>query len=79
MKNETSPEIEKRLVKIAEKIKRLRVEKGYTSYEQFAWEHNINRVQYWRIEKGANITLTSLIKVLEIHGLTLKEFFSDLE
>jgi len=71
-------EIEIKISKIAEKIKLLRKEKGFTSYETFAFEYEINRVQYWRIEKGQNITLKTLIKVLSIHNLTLQEFFNDL-
>lgn len=78
MKKDKQPDIDKRLLLIAEKLKKLRIEKGYTSYEQFAWENNINRVQYWRIEKGSNITLISLMKVLDIHKVSLKEFFNDL-
>jgi transcriptional regulator with XRE-family HTH domain len=70
-------DLDKTIIKIAEKIKSLRKEKGFTSYESFAFEHEINRVQYFRIEKGQNITLKTLIKVLQIHNLTLKEFFDD--
>lgn len=70
---------DKRQKKIAEKIKQLRLAKGYTSYEKFAWENDINRVQYWRIEKGGNITLASLLKVLDVHKISLKEFFSDID
>jgi transcriptional regulator with XRE-family HTH domain len=66
------------ILQIAEKIKTLRKEKGFKSYETFAFEYDINRVQYWRIEKGNNITLKTLIKVLAIHNLTLNEFFKDL-
>lgn len=71
-------EIDSKISQIAEKIKLLRKEKGFTSYETFAFEYDINRVQYWRIEKGNNITLKTLIKVLAIHNLTLNEFFKDL-
>jgi len=71
-------EIEIKISKIAEKIKLLRKEKGFTSYETFAFEYEINRVKYWRIEKDQNITLKTLIKVLSIHNLTLQEFFNDL-
>lgn len=68
-----------RIQKIASKIKELRLKKGFTSHEQFAWEFNINRVQYWRIEKGSNITLSSLLRILDIHQVTLSEFFKDLD
>ncbi len=71
--------VDKRLLKVAQKLKKMRIDKGYTSYEQFAWDNEINRVQYWRIESGANITIKSLIKVLDAHKITLKDFFEDLE
>lgn len=71
-------ELDGEILQVAEKIKALRKEKGYTSYETFAFDFNINRVQYYRIEKGQNITLKTLIKVLKIHDLTLQEFFKDL-
>jgi DNA-binding XRE family transcriptional regulator len=71
-------ELDKEILQVAEKIKALRIEKGSTSYENFAFTHDINRVQYYRIEKGQNITLKTLIKVLKIHNLTLQEFFKDL-
>ena len=71
-------ESEETILLIAEKIKTLRKEKGYTSYETFAFDYNINRVQYHRIEKGQNITLKTLINVLKIHNLTIQEFFKDL-
>lgn len=77
MKN-SDKEIDEQIQKIATKIKKLRKEKGFTSYETFAFEHDINRVQYWRIEKGQNITLKTLLKVLDIHEITLSVFFQDL-
>lgn len=71
-------ESEETILLIAEKIKILRKEKGYSSYETFAFDYNINRVQYHRIEKGQNITLKTLINVLKIHNLTIQQFFKDL-
>ena len=71
-------EIESKILKIAEKIKLLRKAKGFTSYETFAFEYEINRVQYWRIETGRNITLKTLLKVLSIHKISLETFFKDL-
>jgi transcriptional regulator with XRE-family HTH domain len=70
---------DERILKIASKIKELRLKKGFTSHEQFAWEYNINRVQYWRIEKGSNITLSSLLRILDIHQVSLSDFFKDLD
>jgi transcriptional regulator with XRE-family HTH domain len=71
-------ESEEIILLIAEKIKDLRLKAGFTSYETFAFTKDINRVQYYRIEKGQNITLKTLIKVLKIHNLTIQDFFKDL-
>ena len=62
---------------IGEKLKAIRIAKGFTSYENFALENNIDRKQYWRIENGHNLTLKSLIKILDIHKISLKKFFGD--
>lgn len=69
---------DKRIAKIGEKIKALRIEKGYTSSEFFAWEHKIPRQSYYKMESGSNITLKSLLRVLDIHGMSLEEFFKGL-
>jgi transcriptional regulator with XRE-family HTH domain len=65
------------LQRIAKKLKQLRLNKGYKSYETFAIDYELDRKQYWRIENGSNITLATLIKVLKIHRVSLKRFFSD--
>lgn len=69
-------DFQKQLAKIGERLTDLRKKKGYTSHETFAYDYEMSRVQYWRIEKGkTNLTLKSLTNLLEIHGLSLKEFF----
>lgn len=67
---------DERIAKIANKIRELRIASGYTSAENFAYDHELNRVQYWRVENGANITLKTLLKILDIHKLSLAEFFN---
>lgn len=65
------------LLNIGERLKRLRIKKGYKSYEAFAIDNEISRMQYWRMEGGkSNITINSLQKILDIHGITIEEFFS---
>ncbi len=67
------------LKKIGLKLTNLRLKKGYTSHEDFAYDYEIPRVQYWRIEKGkTNLTMKSLMKLLAIHKMTVEEFFSAL-
>jgi predicted transcriptional regulator len=71
--------MDKRVLQIADRIKQLRIEKGYISHEFFAWEHNIPRVQYWRMEKGTNFTIRTLLRILDAHKITLEEFFKGID
>jgi transcriptional regulator with XRE-family HTH domain len=65
--------------KIAMRIKTLRIEGGYTSYRKFANEHDIEPKQYWNIEEGkTNFGIKALIRIVEIHGITMEEFFKEL-
>jgi len=68
------------LKRIGRKLKELRKKKGYTSHEDFAFDHDIPRVQYWRLEKGqTNLTMKSLVKLLAIHKMSVEEFFQTLK
>lgn len=69
---------DERIQTIARKIRQLRIEANYTSAESFAYDHNINRVQYWRVENGTNLTLKTLLKILDIHKISLGDFFKDI-
>jgi len=67
------------LVTIGSKLTELRKQKGYTSHESFAFDNDLPRVQYWRLEKGkSNFTIKTLMKVLVIHNVSLDEFFNSL-
>jgi transcriptional regulator with XRE-family HTH domain len=64
------------LEQIGVKLKDLREKKGYASIKNFAQDHGLPMIQYWRIEKGkANLTLKSLNKLLSIHSVTMEDFF----
>lgn len=66
------------LLEIGEKLKLIRIKKGYTSYETFAIDNDLSRMQYWRIEKGlSNITIRSLARILDIHKISIEDFFSN--
>jgi hypothetical protein len=75
----TGKSLDPRVLAIGEKLKKLRIKKGYPAYDYFAFEHNISRVLYWRMEKGTNFTIGSFLKVLNAHDLTMKEFFKDIK
>lgn len=70
---------EKYLLEIGAEIKQLRLNAGFTSAETFANEYSLNRVQYWRVEKGANITLKTLLNILQIHNISPSNFFHQLD
>jgi hypothetical protein len=64
------------LEQIGIKLRDLRQKKGYDSLKDFAEDHDLPVIQYWRMEKGkANLTLKSLNKLLTIHSVTMEDFF----
>ncbi|OJW78658.1 MAG: transcriptional regulator [Bacteroidetes bacterium 46-16] len=63
--------------KLGERIRTLRIKKGYSSHEIFAYEHNFPRAQYGRYERGQDIKYSSLLKLVEAFDMTLEEFFSE--
>lgn len=64
---------------MGEKLRRLRLGKGYGSYDFFAWEHQIPRMQYLKMEQGKNYTMKSLFRVLKALDITSEEFFKDIK
>ena len=69
--------INKDLILLGKRIKELRIKKGYSNYEYFAYEHDLPRAQYGRYEKGEDLRYSSLLKVIRAFDLTLEEFFSE--
>ena len=67
----------KEVKKLAKRIKSLRIAKGYSSYETFAFENGIHRAQYGRYETGTDIQYTSLLRIAKAFDMTLEEFFSE--
>jgi transcriptional regulator with XRE-family HTH domain len=65
------------LKKLGERIKSLRISKGYSSYEYFAYEHNISRAQFGRYERGEDLRFSTLIRIIKAFDMTLEEFFSE--
>lgn len=65
------------LKKLGERIKSLRIKKGYGNYETFAYEHDLPRAQYGRYERGEDLRYSSLLKIIAAFDMTLEEFFSE--
>lgn len=78
-KRPVNPELstEDGLRKLGNRIKDLRIKAGYTSYEYFAYEHEISRAQMGRYENGQDLRFSSLIKIVNAFEITLEEFFSE--
>ncbi|GGG25307.1 hypothetical protein GCM10011344_27470 [Dokdonia pacifica] len=76
-KDKPKKPLDSRIQKIADKIKQLRKDSGYTAAETFSYDKKIDRILYWRMEKGTNFTITSLLRILDAHEMTLEDFFTD--
>jgi len=76
-KGTAKKEINPELVKLGNRIKQLRIQKGYSSYEFFAYDNNISRTQFGRYERGEDLRYSSLLKVIKAFDMTLKDFFSE--
>jgi transcriptional regulator with XRE-family HTH domain len=76
----TNKEFDTFLRKVGEKMLEKRIENGYSSYEQFAYEHEIGRSQYGKYERGTeDMRLSSLYKILKSLGYTFEDFFKGLK
>ena len=78
--NPASTEIntKEELKKIGERLRKIRKDKGYSSPDKFAYEHDINRSQYGKYEAGSeDLRISSLIKVLNKLGVSLSDFFGE--
>jgi transcriptional regulator with XRE-family HTH domain len=64
------------LIDIGANLSGLRQMKGYTTVKKFANRYKLPEIQYWRIERGkANLTLKSLVRILDIHKISVQDFF----
>jgi len=61
------------LNKINIKIRNRRIELGYNSAEQFAFENKLNRSTYQRVEQGKNMTLDTLVKIAQALKTDIKD------
>jgi len=65
-------------IKIGIRCKQIRKELGYTSHETFAYERELDRSQYGKIENGGyNLTLKVLVRTLNALNVDFSEFFND--
>lgn len=68
------------LAAVGTHLAELRQKKGYSTIKEFTDHYDLPEIQYWRIERGkANITLKSLSRILNIHRISIQDFFCLLE
>jgi transcriptional regulator with XRE-family HTH domain len=77
-KSNESPASEE-LKAIAMRLKELRKAKGYANYEHIAFDLEMSRSAYWRLESGANFELKTLIKICRLLQITLEDFFEGIK
>lgn len=75
MENSNPKTNQDELVAIALRLKELRKAKGYSNYEHIAFDLEMSRSAYWRLETGANFELKTLIKILKLLDISLEDFF----
>lgn len=76
MRKPLDPYTKQQLENLGKRIKKLRKEQE-SNYEQFAFKHGINRVQYGRYENGQDMNFSSLIRILQALEISPKDFFSE--
>ena len=65
------------LLKLANRMKTLRLRAGQLNYERFALNNGIARAQYRCYELGANLTYVNLLRVMRALKVTPEQFFCD--
>lgn len=65
--------------KMGARIRQIRKDKGYTNHDHFAYDHGLDRTQYSKYERGSDMRISSLIKVLMALDVPLSEFFSEID
>jgi transcriptional regulator with XRE-family HTH domain len=69
--------LDKEVPKVGARIKQLRIKAGYTNADDFATDFSYTSSAYRSLEKGRNIELNTLIRILNCHGMTYVEFFNE--
>jgi len=67
------------LKNLSKRIKKIRREKGFKSYELFAYDIEISRAGMSKYESGAfdDIRMRTLLKIIDGLEISPKEFFSE--
>lgn len=69
--------LDERMIAIGDTFRKMRKDAGYSNYDMIAYDLDMSRNQISRIERGENITLSTLLFMLDAHGMSLAEFFKN--
>lgn len=75
-KEATKGELET-LKKIGAGLRQLRKERGYSNYHKLAYDMDMTHSQYGGYEKGKNMNVLTLLRILNFHKISLKDFISE--
>jgi transcriptional regulator with XRE-family HTH domain len=70
-------EYQEQYKKIGNRLKQLRLKAGYTAADKFAYDHDMHPAQYTRYERGVDMRVSTLVKLLTLYNLSLQDFFKN--
>jgi len=65
------------LQKMGKRIRELRIKKGFSNMDVFAYEHGFARAQYGRYENGEDLRFSTLLRLINAFEINLEDFFGE--
>jgi transcriptional regulator with XRE-family HTH domain len=65
--------------KVGERVRYLRIKKGYTAYDNFAFSHDLPKNNVIRVESGKPHSLTTLLSIINALEISPEEFFKGIK
>ena len=82
MKKKLDPRLTEEIEQILKEIgSRIKAQRKLVSnnYEDFARDHNVNKVTLLRVENGENSSLKSIITLARAVGIKIEDLFKDIQ
>ena len=77
MQRKASEEELEQLIKIGKGLRKLRKERNYSNYHKLAYDMDMTHSQYGGYEKGKNMNVLTLIRILNFHEISIQDFLKD--
>jgi len=68
---------EEQLVALGKGLTKLRKDKGYSNYYKLAYDMDMIHSQYGAYENGKNLTILTLLKILDFHKISFVDFINE--